>query len=242
VSCLLHLGLATGLVVGQHWVSAAIRPPVLPVQLVTLETQEEPPREAPPAPPAPRAPIRPPRPLEPPRPQAAAPVPRTEIPPPPSAPVAQATPPPASEPVSSGTPAVPAEASAAPGTAPGGPATTIVSSLSVAPVPAAAAIGPSAALTPETVTRQARPQGGYQVRPSYPATPRRLGIQGTTLLRVRVLADGRIGDVLVEKSAGHPELDDAATDAVKRWRFDPARRGSDAVAMWVLLPVEFKLR
>ena len=57
-----------------------------------------------------------------------------------------------------------------------------------------------------------------------------------------MLADGRIGDVLVEKSAGHPELDDAATDAVKRWRFDPARRGSDAVAMWVLLPVEFKLR
>ena len=235
MSCLLHLGLATGLVVGQHWVSAAIRPPVLPVQLVTLETQEEPPRDAPPAP---RAPIRPPRLLEPPRPQATAPVPRTEIPPPPSAPVVQATTPPASEPVSSGTPAVPAEASAAPA----GPATTIVSSLSVAPAPAAAAIGPSAAATPETVTRQARPQSGYQVRPSYPATPRRLGIQGTALLRVHVLADGRIGDVLVEKSAGHPELDDAATDAVKRWRFDPARRGSDAVAMWVLLPVEFKLR
>lgn len=239
MSCLLHLGLATGLVVGQHWVSAAIRPPVLPVQLVTLETREEPPREVRPAP---RAPIRSPRLLEPPRPQPAAPVPRTEIPPPPSAPVVQATTPPASEPVSSGTPAVPAEASAAPGIAPGGPATTIVSSLSVSPAPAAAAIGPSAAATSETVTRQARPQGGYQVRPSYPATPRRLGIQGTTLLRVHVLADGRIGNVLVEKSAGHPELDDAATDAVKRWRFDPARRGSDAVAMWVLLPVEFKLR
>jgi protein TonB len=238
VSCLLHLGLATGLVVGQHWVSAAIRPPVLPVQLVTLETREEPPPEAPPPPPAPRAPIRPPRLLEPPRPQAAAPVPRAEIPAPQSAPVAQATPPPASEPVSSGTPAGPAEAS----TAPAGPTTTIVSSLSAAPAPAAPAIGHSAAATPETVTRLARPQGGYQVRPSYPATPRRLGIQGTVLLRVHVLADGRIGDVLVEKSAGHPELDDAATDAVKRWRFDPARRGSDAVAMWVLLPVEFKLR
>ena len=51
-----------------------------------------------------------------------------------------------------------------------------------------------------------------------------------------------IGDVRVERSAGHPDLDDAATDAVKRWRFDPARRGSEAVAMWVLLPVEFKLR
>ena len=117
-----------------------------------------------------------------------------------------------------------------------------MSSLSAAPAPSVAAAGPSAAAAFESVTQQARPQGGYQVQPSYPATPRRLGIQGTTLLRVHVLADGRIRDVLVEKSAGHPELDDAATDAVRRWRFDPARRGSDAVAMWVLLPVEFKLR
>ena len=238
VSCLLHVGLATGLVVGQHWVSAAIRPPIVPVQLVTLHVQEEPPREAPPPPPAPRAPVRPPRLLEAPQPRATAPAARAEVPPPSTAPVAQAGPPPAPEPVSSGTPVAPAESSAASAD----PATTIVSALSGAPAQAGAAVGPPPAATSESVTRQARPQGGYQVRPSYPATPRRLGIQGTTLLRVHVLADGQIGDVLVEKSAGHPELDDAAADAVRRWRFDPARRGSDAVAMWVLLPVEFKLR
>jgi protein TonB len=80
------------------------------------------------------------------------------------------------------------------------------------------------------------------VRPAYPAAPRRLGIQGTTLLRVHVLADGRIGDVLVEESAGHRDLDEAAADAVRRWRFEPARRGTEAVAMWVLLPVQFRLR
>jgi protein TonB len=95
---------------------------------------------------------------------------------------------------------------------------------------------------PPGVTQFARPQGGYQVRPSYPAAPRRLGIQGTTLLRVHVLADGRIGEVLVEKSGGHPDLDQAATDAVRAWRFDPARRGTEPVAMWVLLPVEFRLK
>ncbi len=238
MSCLLHVGLATGLAVVQHWVSAAIRPPIVPVQLVTLHVQEEPPREAPPPPPAPRAPVRPPRLLEAPQPRATAPAARAEVPPPSTAPVAQAAPPPAPEPVSSGTPVAPAESSAASAD----PATTIVSALSGAPAPTGAAVGPPPAATSESVTRQARPQGGYQVRPSYPATPRRLGIQGTTLLRVHVLADGRIGDVLVEKSAGHPELDDAAADAVRRWRFDPARRGSDAVAMWVLLPVEFKLR
>lgn len=245
VSCLLHVALATGLVVGEHWgqlwVSAAIavRPPVLPVQLITLDVQEEPRREAPPSPPAPRAPARPPRLIEAPRPAVTAPAATTEPAPPPPSPVAEVAPPPAQEPVGRGPALVPVETAPAPD----GPATTIVPSLTGEPSAAPrAAVGPSPAALPEGVTHQARPQGGYQVRPSYPATPRRLGIQGTTLLRVHVLASGRIGEVLVEKSAGHPELDDAAADAVRRWRFEPARRGPDAVAMWVLLPVEFKLR
>lgn len=92
------------------------------------------------------------------------------------------------------------------------------------------------------VTATAYPRGGYQVQPSYPSSARRLGIQGTSLLRVLVEADGRVGDVVVQTSAGHPDLDQAAAQAVRRWRFEPARRGSEAVAMWVLLPVEFHLK
>ena len=92
------------------------------------------------------------------------------------------------------------------------------------------------------ITQYARPQGGYQVQPGYPATARRLGIQGTTMLRVHVLVDGPVGDVIVQETAGHPDLDQAAAEAVRRWRFDPARRGNDPVDMWVLLPVEFRLK
>jgi len=51
-----------------------------------------------------------------------------------------------------------------------------------------------------------------------------------------------VGDVIVQETAGHPDLDEAAAEAVRRWRFDPARRGNDPVAMWVLLPVEFRLK
>lgn len=91
------------------------------------------------------------------------------------------------------------------------------------------------------VTQMARPRGGYQVRPPYPPAARRLRIEGTTLLRVLVLEDGRVGEVVVGKSAGHPDLDGAATDAVRRWRFEPARRGVEAVSMWVQIPVEFRL-
>jgi len=99
----------------------------------------------------------------------------------------------------------------------------------------------SAAVT-SAITRTAIPRGGYQVTPSYPATARRLGIEGTALLRVFVDATGHVADIVVKQSAGHPDLDRAAADAVRRWRFDPARRGTDAVAMWVELPVEFHLR
>jgi periplasmic protein TonB len=111
------------------------------------------------------------------------------------------------------------------------------------PTPSPSAAAPAvAALPPDGVTRTAVPRGGYQVRPSYPANARRLGLQGTTLLSVFVAADGRVGEVVVKQSAGHADLDQAAAEAVRRWRFEPARRGNEAVAMWVLLPVEFRLR
>jgi protein TonB len=99
-----------------------------------------------------------------------------------------------------------------------------------------------AALPPDGITQTAAPRGGYQVKPSYPTSARRAGIQGTTLLGVFVAPDGRVGEVVVKQSAGHPDLDAAAADAVRRWRFEPARRGSEPVAIWVLLPVEFRLR
>jgi len=99
-----------------------------------------------------------------------------------------------------------------------------------------------AALPSDGVTQRAMPRGGYQYRPHYPASARSLGIQGTTLLSILVGDDGRVADIVVKQSAGHPDLDQAAADAVRRWRFEPARRGREAVAMWVLLPVEFKLK
>ncbi len=175
------------------------------------------------------------------------PEPRVEEPSPAPPPVVQQpTPPPA--PASPTVPAAPRV------TAPmDAPVTTSSDSMAVSapaavssPPPGAASRVPSgpsvAALPPDGVTQTAVPRGGYQVRPSYPSNARRLGIQGTTLLSVFVAVDGRVGDVVVKQSAGHPDLDQAAAEAVKRWRFEPARRGSEAVAMWVLLPVEFRLR
>lgn len=80
------------------------------------------------------------------------------------------------------------------------------------------------------------------MEPSYPESARRERIEGTALLKVRVTERGRVETVVVDRSAGHPDLDKAAAEAVRQWRFDPARRGASPVAVWVLIPVKFELR
>jgi protein TonB len=62
------------------------------------------------------------------------------------------------------------------------------------------------------------------------------------VLKVLVTEQGLVEMVQVERSAGHADLDQSAIEAVQRWRFQPARRQSgEPVAMWVLLPVQYKL-
>lgn len=78
--------------------------------------------------------------------------------------------------------------------------------------------------------------------PAYPPISRRLGEEGKVVLRVHVDADGRPAQVEVRTGSGSPRLDQAALDAVRRWRFVPAKRGDDPVAAWVLVPIVFKLK
>jgi periplasmic protein TonB len=85
------------------------------------------------------------------------------------------------------------------------------------------------------------PTGGYQVQPRYPDSARRRGVEGTVIIKAYVTEQGRVEQVQVERSAGHADLDAAAAEAVGRWRFEPARRGRQAIAMWVSIPVRFML-
>jgi periplasmic protein TonB len=80
------------------------------------------------------------------------------------------------------------------------------------------------------------------VKPNYPDSARRRGIEGTTLLKVHVSEKGQVTEVLVEQSAGHQDLDQAALEAVKKWRFTPERKGNQPIAVWVKLPVRFELK
>jgi protein TonB len=58
---------------------------------------------------------------------------------------------------------------------------------------------------------------------------------------VLVTAEGLAGSVSVQTSSGSQALDQAALDAVKGWRFVPARQGTQAVEGWHLVPIVFKL-
>jgi protein TonB len=77
--------------------------------------------------------------------------------------------------------------------------------------------------------------------PRYPAAARRAGEQGTVMLRVLVSRDGTAARVELDKSSGSPHLDAAARETVKAWRFTPARRGSEAIESWMVVPVVFRL-
>ncbi|MCC7483651.1 MAG: energy transducer TonB [Burkholderiales bacterium] len=77
--------------------------------------------------------------------------------------------------------------------------------------------------------------------PSYPRMARRMGHQGKVVLRVLVNADGRPDRVELRTGSGQEVLDAAALQAVRQWKFVPARQGDTPVAAWVLVPIVFML-
>ena len=77
--------------------------------------------------------------------------------------------------------------------------------------------------------------------PEYPRSARRRGDEGTVVLRVLVSAAGLPDSVHLLSSSGFQSLDTAAAEAVRGWRFIPARRGDVAVPATVDVPIAFRL-
>jgi protein TonB len=77
--------------------------------------------------------------------------------------------------------------------------------------------------------------------PFYPPQVIREGGEGTVLLSIQILADGRVGEVKLDRSSGHPKLDESAMREAKRWRFVPGTSDGKPMAMWKQLPVTFRL-
>jgi TonB family protein len=92
---------------------------------------------------------------------------------------------------------------------------------------------PGAGIDPPTLVRE--------VRPVYTDDARRQRIEGDVILEIVVRSDGSVGSIRVKRSLGGG-LDQRAIDAVRQWRFNPARRHGTPVDVAVEVAVEFKLR
>lgn len=77
--------------------------------------------------------------------------------------------------------------------------------------------------------------------PRYPNLSRRLGEQGRVLFDVYILPDGSVGEIKLRRSSGYARLDEAALDAVRNWRYVPARRGDTPIPYWYVQPITFAL-
>lgn len=93
---------------------------------------------------------------------------------------------------------------------------------------------------PVEVGPQIDPRRGL-TEPLYPPALIRQNAEGTVLLSVQVLENGRVGDVRIERSSGHARLDESAAREAKRWRLIPGTRDGVPVVLWKQIPVTFRL-
>ncbi|MCK9740651.1 energy transducer TonB [Pseudomonas syringae] len=225
-----HAALAIALAIGLHaalaaWLMADHPQAPEPTPPMPITVQWVPPPVAPP--------VAQPTPPEPaPEPPAPAPAPRPEPAPTPAPP----EPKPAELPKPK---AQPRTALSKPVAKPAAPAPSIAAPT---PTPAAASAQRPAPAASQTTTAPIG-RAGYLNNPPpvYPPAAARRHQEGTTMLRVHVLPNGRTDQVQVLQSSGVPALDDAAQAAVRQWTFIPAKRGDTPVEGWVNVPMAFKL-
>jgi len=78
--------------------------------------------------------------------------------------------------------------------------------------------------------------------PPYPGPSILQAEEGVVQVRVTIGPNGEVGDASIEKSSGFTRLDQAALKAVRRWRFAPAMRGSEAMVGSKVVAVRFLLK
>jgi protein TonB len=77
--------------------------------------------------------------------------------------------------------------------------------------------------------------------PTYPRQSKRMGEQGTVVLRVLIGLQGTTEKAEIRTSSGFVRLDQAALETVQRWRYVPGKRNGSPEAMWFNVPVRFIL-
>ena len=92
---------------------------------------------------------------------------------------------------------------------------------------------PGAGITAPAILRE--------VKPDYTEEGRRRHVEGDVVLEIVVKSDGSVGSVKLLQGLG-AGLDERAVEAVRQWRFSPAKRYGTSVDVIVEVAMEFKLR
>jgi TonB family protein len=80
------------------------------------------------------------------------------------------------------------------------------------------------------------------LREQYPPLLREAGVGGTVRVYFFVNERGLVEQVRLDRSSGHPALDEAALNVAGAYRFTAARNGDDPVPVWVSFPITFQVR
>jgi len=94
-------------------------------------------------------------------------------------------------------------------------------------------------MTEDAVDQPPRPVA--RTAPRYPVRARSKGLTGLVVLRILVGSTGEVLQVKVDRADPPGVFDEAALEAARSWRFEPARYHGAAVKSWVRQPVRFDL-
>jgi len=79
-----------------------------------------------------------------------------------------------------------------------------------------------------------------RVHPVYPEMARQAELEGVVVLKVGIDEFGHVREAFVLESVAG--LDEAALEAVYKWRFEPAMQRDVPVSVWYSVPIRFRLR
>jgi TonB family protein len=109
------------------------------------------------------------------------------------------------------------------------------------PSGASGAVRIPAQTTPEANTPVTPPKIVHFENAPYPPEAEKLGLEANVILRLDIDKDGKVTGVTVVEPAGHG-FDEAATEAAKKFLFEPARRGTAPTSARILYRYGFTLR
>lgn len=115
-----------------------------------------------------------------------------------------------------------------------------------APAPVATSVTPNAPSKPTAESApftEANFNANYSSnpKPKYPRIATSQGWEGAVQLLVKVSIDGDSEEVTVQRSSGYESPDEAAIEAVEKWKFIAAKRGDTTVSSSVIVPINFVL-